>query len=217
MDYSRFFDELDNAKTPLEEYNELEAAIEELSKQVSILEEDKLIKKYNGLLKIRVALESRKKSLYRFAKMEEYENCTHIFVDLGKYNHFVGNLDDITSLENIKGVYRGCVKCGLREDLIDKDYDEIFTEDDLIMHDYLIKKDYLPSHSLDGVNLNVKCDLELGKSIYKKIEEAHPDLKTYDACGYFMSAYCNMKKDNNPTRIKSRIRRLSLNKWPESR
>ena len=83
-----------------------------------------------------------------------------------------------------------------------------------IMYNFLLKHNGLRG----GIYSNEVCDLELAKSIYKKIHDALADIDDEVACKYFEIALDNIRKNNKGEEKKnSRIKRLSLdenfNKW----
>ena len=136
-------------------------------------------------------------SIFRIQiKKCEYRECNHLWVSLPS--------EDETEERLI-----GCVKCGLTNRFI-KDFDSAYNplnEEEKASFEHMTT-DLIKNL---GMHSGSWSDLELGKAIYKKIIEAHPDATNEDISNYLSYALWKMRtKDQTQERKASRIRRLGL-------
>ncbi len=199
---------MDNFK---EQYDKVIAEKEEVMQQIEELEKDENIRKYIELKERNNELIEQQQELYIPMKNEEYASCKHIWV-ITSYvsDYFEGRSQNCY----------GCIKCGLDSKLAFKmlsSYECKLPLDKKIMKDY-----FMNNHSwYRGINTHELCDLDLGKAIYLKIKERHPDIDDETAIKYFevaLNDIRNIKVSND--RKESRAKRLSLtpkfNKWKDS-
>ena len=179
-----------------EEYNNICKEIEDVSKEIKELKENKCVAKYIDLSIKNNNLIARQYDLYKKLRNDEFKNCRHALI--------------VTELgDNIFDCFHfGCIKCGLYEDVLNKNF-SMLTSDERIMYDFFnewnIKK-------IKGRIIDEKCNIELARAIYMKIKEKYPKISDEKASKYLRAALFNMRyKDTSEDRKKSRIKRLSLN------
>ncbi len=126
----------------------------------------------------------------------EYRNCSHLWVSLPSEDKYEDRLF-------------GCVKCGFTNSFVSKIetiYDLLSLEEKASFENMTTSFNANP-----GMHSESWCDLELGKAIYKKIIEAHPEATDEQIADYLSYALWKMRtKDQTETRKLSRVRRLGL-------
>lgn len=135
----------------------------------------------------------------------KYGKCSHLWVSLPS--------EDIYEDRRF-----GCVKCGFTNSFISKFnniYDEL-NEEEIASFEHMTMSFY----ANPGIHSESWCDLELGKAIYKKIIQAHPEASDEEIANYLSYALWKMRtKDQSGKRKLSRVRRLGLkhdfNAWTE--
>lgn len=129
-------------------------------------------------------------------RKNEIKSCNHIWITSKiNYDCFEGRSEH----------FYGCIKCGVNQTVLEKDR-KYLSIVERIMYDYLIE-----NYCNKGIHSSVTCDLDLGKSIYLKIKEKHPDIDDETACKYFEIALDNIRdKKESQDRKNNRAKRLSL-------
>ena len=185
-----------------EEYEEVKKRSVNVVNEIKQLENSDIVKRYLDLKKECDRLYDKQISLYSAIKHEEYDECKHILV----YSKV-----DFDRYEGRTYRYRGCIKCGLDNSVLGE-------ENDYLLYSRKIMSNYLQKKHLEGITIDVCCDIDLATSIYSKIKEAHPNIDDKTAIKYFEIALDNIRNiEVNDERKVSRAKRLSLNpkfrKW----
>ena len=158
---------------------------------------DEKVKLYLDMVEQEKKLLEEEKSLYKSMKKNEYNDCDHILVN-----------SKIKYKKKYPFEYCGCIKCGLTDEVIDKELDSL-SEEQKIMYDHL--KEHHITY-LSGKQLFIYCDLSLAIAICNRIKEIYPNIDDEKLINYFSIALDNMRyKDVSLTRRESRKKRLSLN------
>lgn len=182
-----------------EEYKKVTEEINENSKQIKLLKENKYVAKYIDLNIKNNNLISRQYDLYKRIRNDEFKSCRHMLI--------VSDVDD-SKIDKEKNIYYGCIKCGLNENVLNNNIN-MLSLDERIMYDYFNEWNI---KQINGRKMNELCDFELAYAMYKKIKEIYPKIKDETAIKYINAALFNMRtKDTSPERKNSRIKRLSLN------
>lgn len=192
-----------------EEYAKTIEKRKELLEQISTLEKDEKVKEFFRLRKENNELYVLETKLYKEIKFKEYASCNHIWViDLHDYDSWEGRSYNT----------HGCIKCGLDYRVInfkDSCHSKLYLQlEQQAMYDYLTSDEAVWT----GKKTRIMCDLDLGRAIYAKIKEAHPNIDDETALKYFEIALHNIRNNRvSEERKISRARRLSLdpkfNKW----
>ncbi len=185
------------------EYTKIETELTSVTEQINTLEKNETVKEYIKLLNKKESLAKEKLNIYTQLKNTEFSCCNHIWIKSSIIQD---------GWESRHEVYYGCIKCGLneyvkrliREGTLNFD---LLTIDQKIMYDFMQNNIYRK-----GKYLNKICDLNLGKAIYAKIKENHPEIDDDTATKYFVVALDNMQNIKvNKKRKNSRAKRLLLN------
>lgn len=177
------------------EVDELTNQIESMSKELELLSATEEVKRYNLLRYKKGYLIEKRDSLYKEMKIKQFETCNHIWIsnkDYGKY----------------------CIKCNLNTMY---NYLEFINYDSLDMHNKIVLGYFQNAEDMETLNrgtyLNYDGDIVFLTNVYKRIKKAHPNAKDHIILNYLNAALYNMNnKSNNPKRVESRIKRLSLDK-----
>lgn len=169
-----------------------------ITKELNSLKENKFVKKYLELRTIDEKNMNERRYLYAEIRKNEIKQCNHIWVTSKiVYDCFEGRSES----------FFGCIKCGVNQTVLEKDPKYQSTEEK-IMYDYLRE-----NYCTKGIHSSMACDLDLGKALYLKIKEQHPDIDDETACKYFEIALDNIRdKKESQDRKNNRAKRLSLDK-----
>lgn len=171
------------------EYNRME--IENMKK-------NEFVSRFCALEEKSSVLYQKLASIYIQKKLEEYNSCNHLWVE--------------TTGENYNPNYTmsiGCMKCGVDTGLKKKNkpLEEVSLEEQAIME-----------YSKVGVNksydfVDIVCDLDLARAIFKRIDEQYPDLDNQTLAKYFLKALRDIREIKvSEERKKNRAKRLGLHK-----
>lgn len=182
-----------------EKYAKVLQEITDVDAQINALQDNEKVKQYIAVCDQHDKLMHQKEDLYKSVLIERYSSCNHIWIIASH---------DYDSAEGRSYYYHGCIKCGLDRTvfrLMENCNDlQLLTPEQRVMYDFMY------GHCLGGKMLNTSCDLELAKSIYAKIKEAHPDIDDETAIKYLKVALADIKKIKvNDERKKSRAKRLA--------
>lgn len=179
-------------KSQLEkEYLEIFNREEKNIKQLEELSKDEKIIKYLNLISENESLVIKKRELNKKIKFLTYDECNHIWVQV---------LVDRDFLKGRNIYYYGCIKCGLNEKSLfvaNNCSDELYSEDDRIMYEYL--KEYPQDHSLI---YDTYCNLPFAKDLYKQIKQRHPNIDDEEVIRHFATALIAMQ-ESEKTKQKS--------------
>lgn len=194
-----------------EQYSKVVDERKDVIEQIKELEKDEKVGKYIELNGYNDKLIEQQRKLYINMKNDEYSSCNHILVN---------TLHDYDSCEGRSYNYYGCIKCGLNSNIMSKN---LLLQDSLLLPlQQKVMYDFLKKNGFNGkVDTYELCDLDLGKAIYSKIKERHPDIDDETAIKYFKVALNDIRSIKvSEDRKESRAKRLSLspkfNKWNDS-
>ena len=125
-----------------------------------------------------------------------YRECNHLWVTLPSEDEYEERL-------------LGCVKCGFTNSFfpkVEKVYNKLNEEEKASFEHMIFSLDDTKSMHSESW-----CDLELGRAIYKKLIEAHPNATDKEISDYLSYALWKMRtRDQSEERKASRVRRLGL-------
>lgn len=188
-----------------EQYSKVVDERKDVLRQIEELEKDENVKKY---IELKGHNDKLIKQLYIDMKNDEYSSCNHILVN---------TLHDYDSCEGRSYNYYGCIKCGLDSRILSRILEP--SESFLLPLEQKVMYDFLKKNGFNGgVDFDDFCDLDLGKAIYSKIKERHPDIDDETAMKYFGVALNDIRNiEVSEDRKENRAKRLSLspkfNKW----
>lgn len=187
-----------------DEYNRVSEELDLIHERTQKLEEDYRVKEYIKLKRDEKILLKEQKRLYKFMKYEEYEKCEHILVYTKISKDHRGRTQKAC----------GCIKCGLDDRVLRNNPDELLYEQQ-VMFDYFKDKSPL---GVKGKESGYACSLPLATALYRKINEAYPDINDKTALKYFEIALDNIRNIQvSRHRQVKRALRLSLpgtfDKW----
>ena len=180
---------------------ELEILLKEYTKlleEIEIMKKDDSVVKYCCLQEKREALYEQLRTIYIQKKLQEYNSCNHLWVEMPGEEHSPIYVNAV-----------GCIKCGIDTGLRKrkKKLEDMSLEEQAIME-----------YSKVGINrsldfIDVVCDLNLGRAILNKINEQYPGLDNRTLAQYFVTALNDIRGiEVNEERQKSRAKRLGLSK-----
>lgn len=186
-------------KTAINEYNEINEEISNISNQIDLLKQNESVIKYLELEKQKSELLNKKRIAYINLRKNEYNCCDHLFV--------------YSKVEFDGYANRACIKCGLDEAVLNMEKG-FFSEEQRIMYDYL-RDNYL---KFTGTNTNILCDIDLAHAIYLRIKNNHPYMDDKQARKYFEIALNNIRNKNTSDYERTnKAKRLMLypgfNRW----
>lgn len=185
----------------LKKLDNIEKQIEQIRKELNELEQSEVLKRYFELSKKNNNLLIEQKKIITEIKNHEYGCCEHLLV--------ITSIDR-DEYEGRSQKYYGCIKCGLNEQVYRK-YGGIFGTDLLSFEEEIMYK-FLRGRYLNGIHLNVLCDLDLGRSVYNKIKQNNPDIDEKTLCKYFEIELENIRNEEVKSKRKeNKVKRLSLN------
>lgn len=171
-------------------YNDIKDERDKVITRLQILEKNNIIKEYNNLKASNQDLLRKQKKLYEELKLEEYDNCNHILVNI--YNDW-------------ECTFKGCIKCGLHDDILCSCGFE-----DSLMHSYLSNNNNYFNFS-ESKQLDISCDIELATAICQKIKEVYPNIDDDTLIKYFKNALENIRNNEvSSDRKINRAKRLHL-------
>ena len=180
-------------KKELENVEEEKKLVDE---QLELLFKSEDVKKYFELTAKQHKLRNTENELFKKIKNEEYDNCNHIWINISEDNNVLN-----------KKIY-GCIKCGLDKRVWYTSSPTRLEIEQRAMYEYLRSCYY----NKDGIQIDMPCEFELGKAIYKRIIETHPDIDDKTASIYLRAAIHNIKEKNKfKKRNNKLLKRLSLN------
>lgn len=162
------------------------------------MKKDENVSRFCSLEKRSEEFYQKLKGVYIQKKLAEYNSCNHLWVETSGENY-----------NPISTMSIGCMKCGVDTGLRKKHkaLEEMSLEEQAIME-----------YSKFGVNksydfVNVVCDLDLARAIFKKIDEQYPGLDNKTLAQYFLNALRDMREIRvSEEREKDRAKRLGLHK-----
>jgi len=171
------------------------------------LEASETIKEYHRLHRENERLSSELMDIYPRIKFNQYASCNHIWVN---------TLHEEKGKDGKEYNYYGCVKCGLDRRVFHQM--KTLYNPDRLGFEQKIMYDYFKNSTMTGLNTDLYCDLDLGKAIYAKIKEVHPDITDEMAVVYLKVALHYIREiDVSEQRKEDRAKRLllqpSFNKW----
>ena len=188
-------------------YEQMILERERVVERLAELESDETIKEYHRLHKENERLSSELMDLYPRIKEKKYSSCNHIWVNtLHQEDNYEGRAYN----------YYGCVKCGLDRRVFHQM--RTLYNPDRLGFEQRIMYDYMRNNAMTGLKTDIFCDLDLGKAIYAKIKEVHPDISDEMATVYLQVALHYIREiEVSEERKKDRAKRLllqpSFNKW----
>lgn len=172
---------------------------QQLIDEIKQIEEKSIIKRYLELKQKNKYLLDKQKKLIKEMKIKEFDCCEHLWITT-KVDH--------DYIEGRSQIFRGCIKCGLNQEIFDKANSAFMIEflplEDQIMYNYMKNNQYMR-----GKKLQVSCDFDLAKSIYLKIKTNNPDIDDEIACQFFEITVNNIEK-NKLNERKEETKRLVL-------
>lgn len=171
----------------MEKYNKLLSDLKDIELEKSALEKDETVKRYLQLKKDIIKLQNKKVKIYKEMKYQEYDKCNHILI----YSKIENDPHESRTYK-----YRGCVKCGLDESVLDADYTLSFEEQ--IKYDYLISKGIRYIH---GIQTDVVNNLDEAQKYYQLLKTNNPDINDEEFVRYF-EAYINEKSQRGKVKEK---------------
>ena len=176
------------------EYDKITKERNEVIDRLQALERHKIIREYNVLKARNLELLEKQKYLDDMNRIKTYENCNHLTVIT---NH------------DIQCSTKGCIKCGLRDDVL---IHGLCEKKDILMGNYLLEgNNFIKFRKAKTIDVN--CDLELAHAIYLKLIERYPSADDYTISKYLINALNNIRNNEvNDDRMKNRALRLDLNK-----
>lgn len=148
------------------EYDNIVLERTKILEEINELKENEFVKKYLELNDKNHQLRLSQERALRELKLMEYENCEHIWV-ISKAER--------DAYQGWSCIYRGCIKCGYDQALIeynqDKKFEFLSAEDKAMIEYFKRDKGFALSR---GIKTNINFDFVLAKHIYKTIKEAHP-------------------------------------------
>lgn len=173
----------------MEKYNKLLSDLKDIELEKSTLEENEIVKRYLQLKKDITKLQNKKIKIYKEMKYQEYDKCNHILI----YSKIENDPHESRTYK-----YRGCIKCGLDESVLDADYTLSF--DEQIKYDYLISKGIRYIH---GIQTDVVNNLEKAQLYYQKLKSKYQYEDDEEFAKYFeMCINTKSQKGNAKTKIK---------------
>lgn len=171
----------------LEKYNIITSDLEDIKLEIATLEKDETVKRYLQLKKDIIKLQNKKVKIYKEMKYQEYDKCNHILI----YSKIENDPHESRTYK-----YRGCVKCGLDESVLDADYTLSF--DEQIIYDYLISKGI---RYMRGIKVEVVNNLDEAQKYYQLLKTNNPDINDEEFVRYF-EAYINEKSQRGKVKEK---------------
>ncbi len=150
-----------------EQYEQIVKEREKTLNALKELENNEVLKRYLELRKQNENLAIKQLNIYKKLKVEEYDSCNHIWVNV---------LHDYDSCEGRSDNYYGCIKCGLDQRVFEitsrlRSIDYLTLEQQ-IMYDYMYGR-YV---TYKGINTHISCDLDIAREIYSRIKESHDNI-----------------------------------------
>lgn len=146
--------------------------------KVKLLKRNPVVKDYLEVQEELTKKNKKIKELEKNNKKVEYNKCNHIFIG------------------DEENAY--CLNCGLDSSVLNYDISDL-NEQQRIMYEYLFEND------VDTTDV-IECDLELGKSVYKRIKEERPEIDDVLVRRCLEKTINDIKKDEN-----KRAKRLTFN------
>ena len=195
--------------TDQEKYNNMTKHLNEIENELIELENTDIIQKYKRLCIEKSILNEDIDTLYGIMKEKEFDKCHHLLITTYLEPSRVSKDKDVR--------YCGCLKCGLDESL--RHSSNWIIDYNMLPLEKKVMIDYLNSNKMERKKIiNITCDLDLARSIYKKILEHNPKINDKLAIKYLEIALDNIRNIKmTEERKESRIKRLELktdfNNW----
>lgn len=148
----------------INQYNETLKEGITIDKEIKSLEENDVVKRYLELCRAREDNYSKNNKIYKKMLRKRYQTCNHALVE-----SYCKNYGDY---EGRSYHYYGCIKCGLDESVIDREYN-YFSIEEKVMYELLRENNF---EYLNGVRLGVSYDLKKSMHLYEKIKQNNPEL-----------------------------------------
>ncbi len=185
-------------KELIELYQENEKMLLQIKRQLELLKQSKS-KEYFQLCNLQDNLNKKQQELFQKIKLgEQYSSCHHIWV-YSSIEH--------DGHEGRKYEYSSCIKCGLREEATER---KNYSLEYQMMNAFF--SHHRNFHNYNGaIHTELLCELDLGRAIYSKIKEAHPNIDDKTAADYVAKSLYHIRNIKiNEAREASRAKRLSL-------
>lgn len=163
------------------EYKEVLNEYFKVSDEINHIEQYKIIKKYLNLKEKQRLLDLKEIELYKQKLLNRYTTCHHILVETHTEAYY--------DYEGRTYHYYGCIKCGLDEAVIEREYG-LNREESMMLE--VVKENRL--YSIHGKRTGIRCNIYDAREFYKELSEKYPDLDEETMIELFKKNFRNKVK-----------------------